>query len=51
MIVLESCSSPQKTQQVFKSAMKKILLALGFIIFVSDIISKVGFSPFLAAGT
>jgi len=35
---LESCSNPQKTQQVFESAMKK---KLGFGLFVSDIISGV----------
>jgi len=30
-IALESCSHPQKTQQVFESAMKKKFLVLGFI--------------------
>jgi len=39
-IVLESCSNPQKTWQVFESAMKdKRLLVLGFSFFVSDAIS------------
>jgi len=36
---LESCSNPQKTQQVFKSAMKKRFFDFGF--FVSDITSGV----------
>jgi len=40
-IVLASCSNPQKTWQVFESAMKK---NWGF--FVSDVISEVGFWPF-----
>jgi len=30
MIVLESCSTPQKILQVFASAMKKIFLVMGF---------------------
>jgi len=30
---------------------KKIFLVLGFIFVVNDVISKVGFSPFLAANT
>jgi len=49
-IALESCSNPQKTWQVFESAMKKNW-GFGFHFFVSDIISKVGFWPFLAVGT
>ena len=47
---LESCSNSQKTWQVFESAMKN-LFGFGFQFFVSDVISKVGFWPFLAAGT
>jgi len=39
-IVLESCSNPQKSRQVFESAMTK---NCGF--YVSDIISEVGFWP------
>jgi len=35
-IVLESCSYPQKTWQVFESAMKKIFLVLGFECFVAS---------------
>jgi len=35
---LESCSNPQKTQQVFN---EKNSLVLGFVVFVSDIISGV----------
>jgi len=38
VILLESCSNPQKTQQVFESALKN---NLGFL--VSDIISGVDF--------
>ena len=37
--VVESCSNPQKTRQVFKSAMKKKNLVLFF--FVNDVISGV----------
>jgi len=40
-IMLESCSSPQKTWQVLESAMKKISLVLGFGFFVSDVISGI----------
>jgi len=43
--VLESCSNPQRTWQVLKSAMKKVLV-VGFSFFVSDIISGVGLWPF-----
>jgi len=39
--VLESCSNPQKPQQVFESAMKKNSFLLGFGFFVSDIASGV----------
>jgi len=44
--VLESCSNPQKTQQVFESAMKQIFLVLGFRFFVSDVINGVILSLF-----
>jgi len=43
-IVLGSCSSSQKTQQVFYFAMKKNLG--GFVFFVDDIISGVDFGLF-----
>jgi len=46
----ESCSNPQKTLEVFEPAMKKNSLVLGFVFFVSDVISNVGFWPFLADG-
>ena len=49
-IALENCSNPEKTPQVFECPMKKMFV-LGFGFYVSDIISKVGFWPFLAAGT
>jgi len=39
MIVLESCSNPQKIWQVFTSAIKVTFLGLEF--FVSDVISGV----------
>ena len=39
-IALESCSNPQKTQQVFASAMKKKMFVLGFPFFVSDVTSE-----------
>jgi len=42
-IALESCSNPEKTQQVLKPATKK---NFGFGFFVRDIISEVGFWPF-----
>jgi len=42
-IALESCLSSQKTQPVFESVMKKIVLVLGFRFLVSDVISEVGF--------
>ena len=45
-IALESSSNPQKTRQVFESAMKKIF-GFGFQFFVSDVISEVGFWPIL----
>jgi len=38
--------NPQKTWQVFESAMKKNFLVLGFRYFVSDITSEVGVWPF-----
>jgi len=50
LIALESCSNPQKTRQVFESAIKKFLV-LGYSFFMSGIISSIGFWPFLAAGT
>jgi len=40
---LEGCSNPQKTQQVFESAMKRMW---GFRFFVSEIISGVVFALF-----
>jgi len=36
---LESCSNPQKTQHIFKSAMKNNFFGLG--LFVIDIVSEV----------
>ena len=50
-IMLESCSSNQKTRQVFECAMKKIFWFWVSGLFVCDIISNVGFWPFMAAGT
>ena len=44
-IVLESCSNPQKTWQVFASGMKKFF-GCGFVFFVSDIIKWSSFTPF-----
>ena len=45
LIVLESCSNPQKTWQVFKSAMKKKFLGFGFFV-SSDIIVRKAFGHF-----
>jgi len=44
--VLESCSNPQKTWQVFDSADKKQFFVLGFRFYVGDIISEVDIWPF-----
>jgi len=46
VIVIESCSNPQRTHQVLKSAMKKNFLVLGFRFFVSDVTSRVVLSFF-----
>jgi len=40
--MVESCLSPQKTRQVFESALKKSLV-LGFRFFVSDVVSGEGY--------
>ena len=43
--MLESCSNPQKTWQVFQCALKEnLVLRFGFL--VSDLISGIGFWPF-----
>jgi len=42
-IASESCSSPQKTRQVFESAMKINFWFWVSGFFVSDVISEVGF--------
>ena len=47
LIVLESYPNPQKTWQIFEIAVKKIFWVWFTVFFVSDIISKVGFWPFL----
>jgi len=39
--MLESRSNPQKTRQVFKSALKNIFV-LGFAFLVGDILSGIG---------
>jgi len=44
-IVLESCSNPEKAQQVFQFAMKKCSV-LGFVFFVGEVISEVGLGLF-----
>ena len=48
-ITLESCSNPQKTWQVFKSAMKKNLWFWVSVLLWVTSYNEVGFSPFLAA--
>jgi len=44
--VLESCSSPHKTRQVFESALKKYFGVLGLRFSVRNVIRGVGFWPF-----
>jgi len=43
---VESCSKSQKIQQVFYSALKKFFLVGVCRVFLSDIVSEVGFWPF-----